>query len=120
MVSDSVSTVTWAEGGGVVEWLQDAGPVPAETSVSPAVPSLVADHGDACYDWQVRLIRNGHLRLLEFGWVLGAAGSLVAVEEREYSQVFGPARSFLGADHVGEVGDHDHDVSDADLVGACG
>jgi protein gp37 len=36
---------------------------------------------------------------------LGAAGGLVAVEQRKYLQVFGAARGLLGADHVIEVGD---------------
>jgi hypothetical protein len=29
------------------------------------------------------------------------------VQRREYPQVFGTARGFLGPDHVGEVGDDD-------------
>jgi len=44
----------------------------------------------------------------------------VAVEQREYLQVFGAAGCFLGADDVVEVGDHNDDVSDADSVSACG
>ena len=60
------------------------------------------------------------LCLLELGLALDAAGGLVAVEQREYLQVFGAACCFLGADHAVEVGDHDHDVCDADSVGACG
>lgn len=69
---------------------------------------------------RARLRRSARLRcpvscLLEFGLALGAAGGLMAVEQREYLEVFGATRCLLRANHVVEVGDHDHDVSDADL-----
>jgi hypothetical protein len=60
------------------------------------------------------------LCLFELGLALGAPGGPVAVEQREYLQVFGTAGRLLGADHVIEVGDHDDDVSDTDPVSACG